>query len=144
MLINSTHSKNALSIGVATFDGLNENGFPYDPTNNSSDTLADVLTSKYFDLRGENNVFLSFYYQGGGLGEAPSLDDSLVVEFWATADSTWEQVWVTKGTKMEIFKRLESIHVGSNVFIAINGTPISVGCCVGTSAINNFRNCFFR
>ena len=104
VLINSTHSKNALSIGVATFDGLNENGFPYDPTNNSSDTLADVLTSKYFDLRGENNVFLSFYYQGGGLGEAPSLDDSLVVEFWATADSTWEQVWVTKGTKMEIFK----------------------------------------
>ena len=104
VLINSTHSKNALSIGVATFDGLNENGFPYDPTNNSSDTLADVLTSKYFDLRGENNVFLSFYYQGGGLGEAPSLDDSLVVEFWATADSTWEQVWVTKGSKMEIFK----------------------------------------
>lgn len=104
VLINSTHSENPLSIGVATFDGLNENGFPYHPTNNSSDTLADVLTSKYFDLRGENNVFLSFHYQGGGLGEAPGPDDSLVVEFWTPADSTWEQVWTKKGSKMSIFK----------------------------------------
>lgn len=104
VLINSSHAENPLSIGVATFDGLNENGFPYNPTDNSSDTLADVLTSKFFDLRGENNVFLSFYYQGGGLGESPSADDSLVVQFWTPTDSTWEQVWGQKGYDMPTFK----------------------------------------
>lgn len=104
VLINSTHALNPLSIGVATFDGLNEAGFPYDENDNSSDTFADVLTSKYFDLRGENNVFLSFYYQGGGLGEPPGPDDSLVVEFLAPSDTAWEQVWSRKGSNMERFK----------------------------------------
>ena len=104
VFINSTQAQNPLSIGVATFDGLNENGFPYDPKDKSSDTLADVLTSKYFDLRSENNVFLSFYYQAGGLGEAPNADDSLVVEFWTVADSTWEQVWVRKGSTRRNFR----------------------------------------
>jgi hypothetical protein len=98
--INSTHAKNPLSTGVATFDGLDEAGFPYHPTNNKSDTLADVLTSKYLDLSGDVNVFLSFYYQSGGLGEAPGPNDSLVVEFWAPGDTVWEQVWVKKGKQM--------------------------------------------
>ncbi len=102
--INSTQAKNPLSTGVATFDGLDDAGFPYHPTNNKSDTLADVLTSKHLNLTGNVNVFLSFYYQSGGWGEPPSADDSLVVEFWAPGDTVWEQVWARKGKKMNRFK----------------------------------------
>ena len=101
--INSSHARNPLSTGVATLDGLDEAGFPYHPTNNKSDTLADVLTSKYLDLTGDVNVFLSFYYQSGGWGESPGPDDSLVVEFWAPGDTVWEQVWAKKGQKMNRF-----------------------------------------
>ncbi|MCT4624605.1 MAG: T9SS type A sorting domain-containing protein [Schleiferiaceae bacterium] len=102
--INNTHGQNPLSTGFATLDGLNESGFPYDITDNGSDTLADVLTSRYFDLTGENNVYLSFFYQGGGLGEDPAADDSLIVDFWSPIDSAWETVWVKEGSAMTVFK----------------------------------------
>ena len=97
VLVNSTHSRNPLSVGVATFDGLNEEGYPYHPSDNSSDTIADVLTSKYINLTNLNNVYLSFYYQPGGWGEEPEPEDSLVVQFWSPVDSTWEQVWGVEG-----------------------------------------------
>lgn len=87
------------SIGVATFDGLNENGFAYVENSLSSDTFADVLTSAYLDLSGSNNVYLSFELQEGGRGELPSSADSLVVEYWSPQDSSWSQVWGQKGTE---------------------------------------------
>ena len=87
------------SIGVATFDGLDENGFAYAENSLSSDTFADVLTSAYLDLSGSNDVYLSFELQEGGRGELPSSTDSIVVEFWSPLDSSWSQVWGQKGTQ---------------------------------------------
>ena len=86
------------SIGVATFDGLNEFGFAYKEGAFSSDTFADVLTSRYLDLQGLSDVYLSFEYQETGRGEAPSNGDSLVVEFWSPLTQTWTQQWGTVGT----------------------------------------------
>ena len=85
------------SIGVASFDGLNEFGFPYAPLNNSSDTLADVLTSRYLDLQGASNVWLSFQYQPAGQGESPTSNDSLVVEFYSPVTQSWSHAWGAPG-----------------------------------------------
>lgn len=86
------------SLGVATFDGLNEFGFAYKENALGSDTLADVLTSAYLDLLGLSDVYLSFQLQEGGRGELPSNSDSIVVEYWSPITSDWTQVWGQKGT----------------------------------------------
>ena len=86
------------SIGVATFDGLNEYGFAYKENAQGSDTIADVLTSKFLNLLGLTDVYLSFQIQEGGRGELPSNADSIVVEFWSPITSDWMQVWGQKGT----------------------------------------------
>ena len=99
VLVNTTMCVGPLSIGVASFDGTDEYGFPYNINQNGSDTVADYLTSHY--IRYQNppvNLMLSFLYQRGGLGEVPETDDSLVVEFWSPQDTAWQRVWSTVGT----------------------------------------------
>jgi len=78
---------------VATFDGLNRYGRPYNVAGN--DSLGDVLTSLEIDLSNPtDSVYLSFYYQAGGWGEMPGIgDDSLVLEYWDGADTIWRSIW---------------------------------------------------
>ena len=80
VFVNNTMAINPVSVGVATFDGLNSSGAPRGGSFGSS----DVLTSAYLDLSTGSNVFLSFYIQPQGLGDAPTLADSsgtLILEF---------------------------------------------------------------
>ncbi len=98
VFVNSTIPTNLYSMGAATFDGTDEFGFPYNLKNNLSDTLADVLTSRYIKFASPpTNLFLSFFYQAGGLGELPEVTDSLVVEYWSPVDSAWEKAWSVGG-----------------------------------------------
>ena len=73
------------TLGAATFDGVNEHGYPYDfLANQYSSGEADVLTSKRINLKGKtaaDSIYLSFYYQPQGRGNAPESADSLIVEF---------------------------------------------------------------
>ena len=99
--INSTLALSPPTIGVATLDGLNEEGYPYQFSENSYG-LADVLTSLPINLAGltaDNNVHLHFRYQGGGRGNSPEEQDSLMVEFLAPGggDDAWFQVWSIPG-----------------------------------------------
>ena len=66
---------------MATFDGLNEYGFAYKENALGSDSIADVLTSRFLNLLSLTDVYLSFQIQEGGWGELPSNTDSIVVEF---------------------------------------------------------------
>ena len=95
------------TIGTATLDGLRADGYPYafDP---ESTGWADTLTSQAINLAGrtpEDNIHLTFFYQGGGLGNAPDVDDSLVVEFLApdAGELGWTQVWSALGAEMDTF-----------------------------------------
>jgi hypothetical protein len=94
VFINNTYPINPPTLGVATFDGLNSAGVPYDSYNNSFGK-ADQLTSLPIDLSSfqeSDNIYLSFYWQVGGLGELPeSGRDYLIVEF-LDADQKWNQV----------------------------------------------------
>lgn len=97
--ISNTIPVGPLSIGAAVFDGTDEYGFPYNLNNNSSDSIADVLTSRFINFAATpQNLFLSFLYQRGGNGEVPETTDSLMVQFWAPNDSTWNIVWIVGGT----------------------------------------------
>lgn len=77
------------SIGVATLDGLDERGRPYD----LASTERDILTSPYFDLSvysPSDNIIFSFWAQPKGLGFRPEVKDSLVVEF-KDINGVWQE-----------------------------------------------------
>jgi len=116
--INSSLPYKPMSYNVATFDGLNEIGNPYNPgVTNSKGSIADRLTSvpinllKYTDA---DSIYLSFFYQPQGIGDAPESFDSLVLEFkpvkyWNgnTWDSTaWVRMWSMEGSSLHPFKQV--------------------------------------
>jgi hypothetical protein len=102
VFINRTYPRAPKTIGVATFDGLDYNGYPYDfSAAPSSSALADYLTSKPIRLGSYtafDSVYLSFYYQPQGLGNAPEYQDSLVVQF--KKPSGWVNVWAKRGSTL--------------------------------------------
>ena len=95
--INDGMGLNPPSINVATFDGLDSAFLPYSEqvlTNG----LRDSLVSQAIKLgvpgvaEGErNSVYLSFFYQWQGNGEAPDPEDYLQVEFRNNLGQ-WEKV----------------------------------------------------
>ncbi|MBL4657695.1 MAG: hypothetical protein JKX73_06820 [Flavobacteriales bacterium] len=107
--INSRYPIDPPTLGVATFDGLDEFGRPY---NNFSDPLgygvADYLTSKPIDLSFQftDSVYISFYYQPEGIGNDPQDEDSLVLEFYAPKTRTWVHAWSTPGKSLHPFKHV--------------------------------------
>jgi len=90
--INATYPDNPPSYGVATLDGLNARGKPYNEATPYGP--ADTLTSKPIYLGGAltDSIFLSFYYQPGGKGDSPDSQDSLLLQC-RLPDSTWLTVW---------------------------------------------------
>lgn len=98
--INSTYPINPRSYGVATMDGLNEFGQPYNKNNPTTYGNADLLTSKPINLAGldsADNLYFSFIYQAQGIGDIPNERDSLVVEFLDQFTSEWKVVWSVPG-----------------------------------------------
>lgn len=104
--INNHMAVNPPSIGVATFDGLNEDGYPYDFDIQDNYGIADYLTSKPINLSAasSDSTFLSFYYQPQGLCNDPSEEDSLVVEFYNSSTASWHYIWSAEGTTVHAFK----------------------------------------
>lgn len=106
--VNAGYPISPPSIGVATFDGLNKHGYPYDPLilNNNVSRPADRLTSQPINLlvtaasqtlQPSDSVALSFYYQSTGHGETPELSDSLALDFFAPLQNKWyNAIWYKK------------------------------------------------
>jgi hypothetical protein len=94
------------SLGVVTFDGLDENGYPYS-IGTSITNWADVLTSKPIDLSpydASDSVYFSFLYQAEGFGDVPEPTDSLVLEFYSKDLDQWKRVWSDSGQVTSEFK----------------------------------------
>ncbi len=94
------------SLGVATFDGLNEVGYPYQlSANNSVSEQADVLTSRPINLEKnglkiytpDDSLYLSFHFQAQGRGDWPEPNDSLCLDFRMPNQDKWVKVWGHKG-----------------------------------------------
>jgi hypothetical protein len=99
---NFTSAYNPVSLGVATFDGLDQTGYPY-IIGSTVTNYADVLTSKPIDL-GSNSpsdsIYLSFLFQAKGLGDAPEAGDSLILEFYAKDLNQWNHIWSTSAASV--------------------------------------------
>jgi hypothetical protein len=94
------------SLGVVTFDGLDENGSPY-AIGTSITNWADMLSSKPIDLSSydaADSVYFSFLYQAEGFGDIPEPTDSLVLEFFAKDLDQWKRVWSDSGQVTSEFK----------------------------------------
>ena len=106
--INNHFAISPLTLGVATLDGLNKWGMPYDFTDQYAQGPADTLTSQPINLSGldsTDNVFLMFHYQAGGLGNMPDGEDSLYIDFYSPLMNTWSQVWSVSSDNTTQFHR---------------------------------------
>ena len=63
VFINRSYPINPVTIGVATFDGLDANGMAYDISASTQGKRADSLTSKAIDLSAVDSAYLLFYYK---------------------------------------------------------------------------------
>ena len=76
------------------------------------------LLSQPIDISGLTSAYLMFYFQGKGIGDAPQIQDKLVLEF--LRDSVWEQKWVANGVTMSEFEKvvivIDSLHYLTNNF----------------------------
>lgn len=120
--INTTFPKETVTVGVATFDGTDGSGKPYDINANPALSLAaDKLTSNPIDLSGlaaADNVFLSFYYLQSDFGEAPSApNDLLSVQFLDTTGN-WNIVWQKSADTVlrmrQVFIKVDSVYLNAN------------------------------
>ncbi len=103
--INNTLAVNPPSIGVATLDAVNAEGKIYESADYNTLFSADTLTSVPINLYypGNTTIYLSFYYQPQGLGDAPEINDSLFLEFYAPDENTWYKVWSVPGSENKNF-----------------------------------------
>lgn len=117
VFVNNTFSLNQPSMGVATFDCLDEYGLLYDRASHLVFT-ADRLTSRAIDLAypAGDSIWLSFLYEDGGVADRPESDDSLTLSFWAPEEERWLSVWQAGGDTVSGF-RLAMIPVTDSRFL---------------------------
>jgi len=106
VFINNTYSDQQITLGVATFDALDNTGHLYESASVSG-FKADQLTSQPVNLSysSSDNIWLSFFYQAGGLSDSPEANDSLTLQFLAPAENKWYSVWEADGTTDRRFKQ---------------------------------------
>lgn len=122
VFVNQTYPINPVTVGVATFDAIDQNGKLYSHLTTSS-LPADTLTSQPIYLDTVSNVFLSFYYEPKGLGKEPSVTDSLVVEFLSKDDNKWFRAW-SVSPHFTANSVIENYHLERNI-VTKKATKIS-------------------
>lgn len=122
--INNTWATRIPNFQVATLDGLNAKGNPYDTVRIGVSGRCDTLTSLPLDMtnvpiRQLDSIWLSFNYQVGGpfVQMMPEQFDSLLVQFKLAPDTNWVTKWFTLGDTTPVrgattFRRA-SIKVGT-------------------------------
>jgi len=115
--INPAFGENPPTYQVATLDMIDSTGKIYEHATVES-FLADELTSLPIDLfyPGDTTVYLSFYFQPQGLGDAPEPTDSLVVELYAPDSRRWYRVWSMAGGPNQDF-RIAMINISDSRFL---------------------------
>ncbi len=95
--VNSGMGINPPTLKVATFDGIDSLGLPYNINSPVAKGVADKLVSRplrmdLIDPSLQDSVFIFFYYQYEGNGEQPDPGDEL--SLWFKNDSSeWKMVW---------------------------------------------------
>jgi len=107
VFINNTYSDKQITTGVATFDAIDSFGQLYESAS-SSLFEADKLTSLPVNLNysASDNIWLSFFYQPGGLADAPEINDSLTLQFYAPDENQWYSIWKATDYTTVAFKNV--------------------------------------
>ncbi len=109
--VNGTYPIEPPTIGVASFDGMDRTGYPYQPENPNSEGLADQLTSVELNWPPNTDVgdsiYLSFFYQPQGRSGDEEVDetDSLRLELYSPSQQAWFLEWSTPYTPLAPFKQ---------------------------------------
>ncbi len=115
--INATFPVEPISYGVATLDAMDDKGNIYNVGDKPQS--CDSLTSLPIDLSEfsgtQKKIYLSFFYQPQGNGEAPETKDSLVVELYSPKDTMWFWAWSITGSTLKPFKS-KIIQINNNLF----------------------------
>lgn len=121
--VNTTYAINPVSMGVVTLDAINHNGSVY-PGAENLQFAADTLTSQKINLNypGDSSIFLSFYYQPGGLGDTPEPGDTILLEFYVPEEQIWLKVWHATFNEQDsilteyyAYNNSEKIHYGDTL-----------------------------
>ena len=107
VFINNTYSDQQITAGIATFDALDNSGRLYE-TATTTGFIADQLTSYPVNINypASADIWLSFLYQAGGLGDSPEPKDSLTLQFLAPEENQWHSVWKVDGNTDQLFKQV--------------------------------------
>ena len=122
--VNPGFPKNPVTRNAATFDVLDANGLVYEHAISNA-FVADYLTSATIRLDSvfypepkaltpDDNVYLSFFYQPQGYGNAPESADSLVLEFYVNDSIGWKHQWSAGGQTLEHFIASDSLYFSNN------------------------------
>ncbi|TAF32601.1 MAG: T9SS C-terminal target domain-containing protein [Cytophagales bacterium] len=93
---------NPPSLHVAVLDALNAEGRPYNDIQTSAEGGGDTLCSRFINLEPhtfEDAIYLSFFWQHGGLGERPDTTDYIELQF-KTDKNEWRTQWRQKGGRI--------------------------------------------
>jgi len=114
VFVNRSYAVNPPSIGVVTFDAMDENGQVYSsmtPYPSVADTfttqnirLDSIFGSITTAIHPSDSVYLSFFVQAQGIGSQPKDGDSLVLQFYNPTDDTWKSIWRINGMSLDSFR----------------------------------------
>jgi hypothetical protein len=127
--VNSSYPYYPPTVGVATLDALNDTGalyteatafgFAADSLTSNEILLDSIYGSDTVALKISDSLYFSFYYQPQGNGNAPEVDDSLVLEFYSPKDTAWYHIWSSAGSTLAEF------YTDYNVFFKQVMIPIT-------------------
>ncbi len=103
--VSSSLGINPPTVNVAVFDGWNANGTPYSSLQ-LGEGAGDSLVSKFIDLTNLNpawrpSVYLSFFWQKEGRGDAPDDRDSIRLQIM-NSDKDWVTIWSKTGEEQTV------------------------------------------
>lgn len=106
------------SAGAVVMDAVDKNGNFYPGAGYGTLSPADTLESMpiNLDYPGNQSIYLSYFYQRGGLGDLPEERDSLVLEFYSPSLDQWIWIKSYKGGKREPFAP-EMIPISGDRFL---------------------------
>lgn len=111
--VNKNFGVNSPTIGVMTFDAVDDTGNVYNHASQFA-FIADTVNSNFIRLDSAfgliatklspaDSLYFSFYFQPQGLGNAPESEDSLILHFYNPISNQWELVWEHEGLSLDSF-----------------------------------------
>lgn len=108
--INCTFPVEPPTVGVATLDGLDATGYPYQFFPEDAWGWADTLTSLPIDLSSHvpgDSLYLTFFIQPEGIGNAPEIEDKIYLEYTPSgAEDDWYLMWESEGADVHEFEQV--------------------------------------